>query len=64
MGHDLAIIVMQNLLFIGSYGIDTNVIHLHHKLNGSQFGNNSRAKSAFHGSVWNKHECHSSTCVV
>jgi hypothetical protein len=28
MGHDLAIIVMQNLLFIGSYGIDMNVIHL------------------------------------
>jgi hypothetical protein len=28
MGHNLAIIVVQNLLFIGSYGIDTNVIHL------------------------------------
>jgi len=28
MGHDLTIIVVQNLLFIGSYGIDTNVIHL------------------------------------
>jgi hypothetical protein len=28
MGHDLAIIVMQNLFFIGSYGIDTDVIHL------------------------------------
>jgi hypothetical protein len=28
MGHDLTIIVMQNLLFIGSYGIDMNVIHL------------------------------------
>jgi hypothetical protein len=28
MGHDLAIIVMQNLFSISSYGIDTNVIHL------------------------------------
>ncbi len=28
MGHDLAIIVVQNLLFIGSYGIDMDVIHL------------------------------------
>jgi len=28
MGHDLAIIVVWNLLFIGSYGINTNVIHL------------------------------------
>jgi len=28
MGHDLAIIVVWNFLFIGSYGIDTDVIHL------------------------------------
>ncbi len=28
MGHNLAIIVMRNLLFIGSYGTDTNVINL------------------------------------
>jgi hypothetical protein len=28
MGHNLVIIVMQNLLSIGLYGIDTNVIHL------------------------------------
>ncbi len=28
IGYDLAIIGMWNLLFIGSYGIDTNVIHL------------------------------------
>jgi hypothetical protein len=28
IGHDLAIIVVQNLLFIGSYGIDIDVIHL------------------------------------
>jgi hypothetical protein len=28
MGHNMAIIVVQNLLFIGSYGIDTNVIYL------------------------------------
>jgi len=28
MGHDLAIIVMRNLLFIGWYGINTDVIHL------------------------------------
>ncbi len=26
MGYDLAVIVTQNFLFIGSYGIDTNVI--------------------------------------
>jgi hypothetical protein len=28
MGHDLAIIVVQNLLFIGLYGIGIDVIHL------------------------------------
>jgi len=28
IGHDLAIIVVRNLLFIGSYGINTNVIQL------------------------------------
>jgi hypothetical protein len=28
MGHDLAIIVVQNLFFIGSYGINTDFIHL------------------------------------
>ncbi len=28
MGHDLAIIVVRNFLFIVLYGIDTNVIHL------------------------------------
>jgi len=28
MGHDLAIIIMRNLLFICSCGIDMNVIHL------------------------------------
>jgi hypothetical protein len=28
MGHNLAIIVVQNLFFIGLYEIDTNVIHL------------------------------------
>ncbi len=28
MGLDLAIIVVQNLLFIGSYGINTNVMNL------------------------------------
>ncbi len=28
MGHDLAVIVVRNLLFIGSYGIDMNIIHL------------------------------------
>jgi hypothetical protein len=28
MGHNLAIIVVRNLLFIGSYGTDTDVIHL------------------------------------
>jgi hypothetical protein len=28
MGHNLAIIVMRNLFFIGSYGIDMDVIHL------------------------------------
>ncbi len=28
MGYDLAIIIVRNMLFIVSYGIDTNVIHL------------------------------------
>jgi hypothetical protein len=28
MGHNLTIIVVQNFLFIGSYEINTNVIHL------------------------------------
>jgi hypothetical protein len=28
MGHNLIIIVVQNLLFISSYGIDIDVIHL------------------------------------
>jgi hypothetical protein len=28
MGHDLAIIIVWNLLFIGSYVIDMNIIHL------------------------------------
>jgi len=28
MRHDLAIIIVQNILFIGLYGINTNVIHL------------------------------------
>jgi hypothetical protein len=28
MGHDLTIIFMKNLLFIGSYGIDMNIVHI------------------------------------
>jgi hypothetical protein len=28
MGHNLIIIVVQNLIFKGLYGIDTDVIHL------------------------------------
>jgi hypothetical protein len=28
MGHNFATIVVQNLLIIGSYGINTNIIHL------------------------------------
>jgi hypothetical protein len=28
MGHDLAIIVVRNVFFIGSYGINIDVIHL------------------------------------
>jgi hypothetical protein len=28
MSHNLAIIVMRNLFFIGSFGIDMDVIHL------------------------------------
>jgi hypothetical protein len=28
MDHDLAIIVLQNLFFISSYGIEINIIHL------------------------------------
>ncbi len=37
---------------------------IHHKFNGSKFGNNSRAKFAFHRFVWNRHEWHSSICVI
>jgi len=37
---------------------------LHHKLHGSQFDNNSRAKFAFHRFVWNRHGCRSSTCII
>jgi len=36
----------------------------HHKLHGSRFGNNSHAKFVFHRFVWNRHGCHSSTCIV
>jgi len=36
----------------------------HHKLNGSRFNNNSNVKPIFHRFTWNKHICHSSTCVV
>jgi hypothetical protein len=28
MGHDLTITIMRNLVFLGLYGINTNVIHL------------------------------------
>jgi len=28
MGHNLIIIVVQNLIFIGLYGINMNIIHL------------------------------------
>jgi hypothetical protein len=28
MGHNFTIIIMRNLFFIGSYGIDMDVIHL------------------------------------
>jgi hypothetical protein len=63
MGHDLAVIVMQNLLFIGSYGINTDVIHLFvllefwcrvHYLN-------TNVICLF---VLFKHECYMSICVV
>jgi hypothetical protein len=36
----------------------------HHKLHGSWFGNNNNAKYIFHRFVWNRHGCHSSTCIV
>jgi hypothetical protein len=29
MGHDLTITIVRNLFFIGLYGIDIDVIHLH-----------------------------------
>jgi hypothetical protein len=28
MGHDLAIVIMRNLFFIGLYGIDMDIIYL------------------------------------
>ncbi len=28
MGHDLVIIIVQNIYFIGLYAIDINIIHL------------------------------------
>jgi hypothetical protein len=37
---------------------------LHHKLQRSRFGNNNHAKFTFHRFVWNRHKCHSSTCIV
>jgi hypothetical protein len=36
----------------------------HHKFHESQFGNNNHAKFVFPKFVWNRHECHSSTCIV
>jgi hypothetical protein len=38
--------------------------HCHHKFHGSRFGNNSRVKFAFHRFIWNRHGCHSSSCIV
>jgi hypothetical protein len=38
--------------------------YLHHKLHGSWFGNNSYVKFSFHRLNWNRHKCHSSTCIV
>jgi len=34
------------------------------QLRGARFNNNSCAKSTFHRFVWNRPECHSSTCVI
>jgi hypothetical protein len=45
-------------------GSNVSFIVSHHKFHESQFGNNSRAKFAFHRFVWNRYECHSSTCIV
>jgi hypothetical protein len=53
--------IMCGYLIFAKQYLVANVIN---KFNGSQFGNNSCAKFAFHRFVWNKHECHSSTCVI
>jgi len=37
---------------------------LHCKLHGSRFGNNYHAKCTFHRFIWNRHKCHSCTCIV
>jgi hypothetical protein len=37
---------------------------LHCKLYGSQINNNGRVKFVFHRFIWNKHRCHSSTCIL
>jgi hypothetical protein len=44
--------------------IGINIYPSHHKFHGSQFGNNSSTKFAFHWFVWNRHGCHSSSCIV
>jgi hypothetical protein len=40
------------------------ILSHHHKLHGSRFDKNSRAKFVFHRFVWNRHISHSSTCIV
>jgi hypothetical protein len=37
---------------------------IHHKLHGSQFDNNMSKKFSFHRFIWNRHRCHSFTCIV
>jgi len=39
-------------------------IYYHHKFHGPWFGNNSCAKFDFLRFVWNRHRCHSFTCIV
>jgi hypothetical protein len=36
----------------------------HYKLYGSRLDNNNPVKFVFHRFVWNRHEYHSSTCIV
>ncbi len=63
MGHNLRIIVVQNFLFIGSYEINTNVIHLL-VLFEYQCHVHSLNTNVVFLFVLLKHRCYMSICVI